>query len=105
MAQFPHCHAEMEDKTHILWCPAASARAQWSLSMPKLSQWMKDQGTATKVQTAIMSQLESWVCKEPLQANMEDPQIICNVKKSKASTKSAVPIPVATSFSTYATSR
>jgi len=35
--QCPQCQAETEDKIHIVWCPAMSSRAQWTLSMQKLS--------------------------------------------------------------------
>jgi len=73
MAQCPQCQAEMEDKIHILWCPALSSRAQWTLSVQKLSCWMRGQGTALEVQTTILLQLERWVKEEPAQASMEEP--------------------------------
>jgi len=62
-AQCPRCQVETEDKIHILWCPAPSARVQWTLSIQKLSWWMKDQGTALEVWMAILLQLERWVKK------------------------------------------
>jgi len=45
----PDCQAKMEDKIHISQCPAATAQAQQNLSMQKLSQWLKDQGTALEI--------------------------------------------------------
>jgi len=51
---------EVEDKVHILRCSADSARAQWKISMQTLNRWMKDNGTATEIRTAIMTHLEQW---------------------------------------------
>jgi len=40
--------------------------------MQKLSQWMKDQGTALEVQMEILSQLEQWVQDETPPENTEE---------------------------------
>jgi len=63
-AACPHCQAKMEDKQHIIWCPAASTREQWKLSIQKLNRWMKDQGMASEVQTEILTQLARWVQRQ-----------------------------------------
>jgi len=70
-AQCPRCLAEMEDKLHILWCPAPSTEVQWTLSIQKLSQWMKDQGTALEIWMAILLQLERWAKDKPPQASKD----------------------------------
>jgi len=41
----------------------------WTISLQKLSQWMKDQDTALEVQTEIMLQLESWTNNDPHQTS------------------------------------
>jgi len=69
----PDCQAKMEDTIHISQCPAATAQAQWNLSIQKLSQWLKDQGTALEIQNEIiMSQLEWWVNNDTPPANTEE---------------------------------
>jgi len=71
-AACPRCQAEMEDKQHIICCLAASARDQWRISIQKLNRWMKDQGTASEVQTAILTQLKRWVQDNTTPINQED---------------------------------
>jgi len=68
-AQCPRCLAEMEDKIHILRCPATSARKQWTISIQKLSHWMKDQGIALEVQMEITLQLERWINNDTQQTD------------------------------------
>ncbi len=63
-AACPRCPTEVEDKDHILQCPADSARTQWKLSMQTLHRWLKDQGMAIKIRTAIMTNLEKWVTND-----------------------------------------
>jgi len=66
MAQCPHCQTETEDKSHILWCPAPSARTQWWITTQKLSRWMKDEGTKFRLQNAIMEHLNQDQAGNPL---------------------------------------
>jgi len=63
----------LEDKQHIIWCPAVTAREQWKLSIQKLSRWMKDQGTAPEIHSEILSQLERWTQDEPIPDHTEQP--------------------------------
>jgi len=74
-AECPRCHAEIEDKQHIIRCPATSARTQWQSSIKKLSQWLKDQGTAIDIRIAIISHLERWAQGENSQEDTEQPFI------------------------------
>jgi len=74
-AECPRCHAETEDKQHIIRCPATSARTQWQSSLKKLSQWLKDQGTAIDIRIAIISHLERWAQGENSQEDTEQPFI------------------------------
>jgi len=68
----PRCQAEMEDKQHIIRCPAASARAQWMISIQKLNRWMNDQGMAQEVHTEILTQLSRWVQDKATPEHMEE---------------------------------
>ncbi len=56
----PRCQTAVEDKEHILRCPAESAKTQWKISLKSLNSWMKEQGTATEIRTAIITNLEQW---------------------------------------------
>jgi len=64
-AQCPQCQANLEDKVHILKCPAPSAQTQWELSITKLSNWLKEQGTDPGIQLTIIGHLHQWACKDP----------------------------------------
>jgi len=67
------CQAELEDKQHIIRCPAENAREQWKLSIQKLSRWMKDQGTAPEICSEILSQLMRWTHDKPTPEHLEQP--------------------------------
>jgi len=66
-AKCPRCQAEVEDKTHIIRCPAPSARTQWALSLATLDNWLKDQGTDPLLRKRLILALNDW-------ANVAEPQ-------------------------------
>jgi len=60
LAECPQCHAETEDKQHIVHCPDPKARQQWSANMAKLKQWLHAQGTDPELQDTLITHLETW---------------------------------------------
>jgi len=59
-AQCPRCVHPMEDKEHILKCPAESAHTQWNKSIAELDQWLQTARTHPQIRKDIVEGLQQW---------------------------------------------
>jgi len=59
-AQCPQCHNPLEDKSHILKCPAPAASALWITSISHLKQWLREQMTHPTLVTDLINGLQQW---------------------------------------------
>jgi len=59
-AQCPRCHDPLEDKSHILQCPALAAAALWITSISHLKQWLQEQMAHPTLVTDLISGLQQW---------------------------------------------
>ncbi len=74
MEKCPCCDAELEDKQHILHCPAIGARQQWKTSVDKLQKWLREQGMEPGLQDTILAELKAWSqAQEPQPRNHSVP--------------------------------
>jgi len=60
LANCPRCNATVEDKQHVIKCPAPAARQQWTTSMAKLKAWLRAQGTSPEIRDTLLRNLEAW---------------------------------------------
>jgi len=59
-AQCPRCHNPLENKSHILKCPAPAASALWITSISHLKQWLREQMTHPALVTDLINGLQQW---------------------------------------------
>jgi len=61
----PCCACPLEDKPHIIQCPAPSAAAKWISSLKVLKQWLWDWNTSPVILEALLSGLQAWYSNNP----------------------------------------
>jgi len=59
-AKCPRCPDILEDKLHILTCPAPEARVLWEKSLVVIERWLKGEHTDMHLQEQPMKYLWSW---------------------------------------------
>jgi len=64
-ATCPWCQAPLEDKQYILWCPAQNAWLQWTKSLSKLRNWLREQGMEPHLRELLIEHLEGWATDTP----------------------------------------
>jgi len=56
----PCCSQEVEDKTHIIWCPSESAKKCWTDALGELKDWLQTAQTDPQLVEVIISGLQGW---------------------------------------------
>jgi len=69
MATCPCCQAVVEDKLHMLQCPAPNAHQ-------KLRLWLKEHGTELQLHDVLLTHLESWANSTQDQGDRSSPPFI-----------------------------
>jgi len=62
----PHCSAPLEDKLHIIRCPAPAATAKWQSFLTDLKLWLWEQKTSPILANTILSSLQAWYKDAPI---------------------------------------
>jgi len=60
MAQCPRCQHPVEDKHHIITCPAPSALLVWQTLLSKLHKWLDEQLTLPELAKDLIRGLHQW---------------------------------------------
>jgi hypothetical protein len=56
----PRCDGANEDSDHVLLCPAASARTQWSVSLASFREKLQQYQTHPDIERVLMAKLHAW---------------------------------------------
>jgi len=64
-ASCPWCKCPLEDKPHIIRCPAPTVVEKWSSSLKALKLWLQDQNTLLVILEALLYGLQAWYSNNP----------------------------------------
>ncbi len=59
------CQSPLEDKPHIIRCPAPIAVAKWQSFLTNLKSWLRKQQTSLTLSEAIVASLQAWYMETP----------------------------------------
>jgi len=66
-ANCPRCQHPLEDKPHIIRCPAKAAVTKWHSFLKNLQSWLREQRTSPVLADTILKCLQSWYQEDNLQ--------------------------------------
>jgi len=64
-ANCPCCQCPLEDKQHIVQCPASIAAVKWQSFLTNLKSWLREQRTSPTLAEAILASLHAWYMEAP----------------------------------------